>query len=47
VPILNDLGFIAHWRIISGDERFFQVTKKTHNGLQVATCGNIGVSCST
>lgn len=36
VPILNDLGLIAHWRIISGDDRFFQVTKKIHNGLQGA-----------
>jgi len=36
VPILNDLGLIAHWKIISGDERFFQVTKKIHNGLQGA-----------
>lgn len=37
VPILNDLGLIAHWKIISGDDRFFQVTKKIHNGLQGAT----------
>jgi trehalose synthase len=37
VPILNDLGLIAHWRIIRGDDRFFQVTKKIHNGLQGAT----------
>lgn len=36
VPILNDLGLVAHWKIISGDERFFQVTKKIHNGLQGA-----------
>src|SRR5262249_15392369 len=33
-PILNDLGLVAHWRTISGDQRFFQVTKKMHNGLQ-------------
>ena len=37
VPLLNDLGLIAHWKIIRGDERFFQVTKKLHNGLQGAT----------
>lgn len=37
VPILNDLGIVAHWKIISGDDRFFQVTKKIHNGLQGAT----------
>ena len=36
VPVLNDLGLIADWKIISGDERFFQVTKKIHNGLQGA-----------
>lgn len=34
VPLLNDLGIVAHWKIIRGDERFFQVTKKIHNGLQ-------------
>ncbi|MGE3841893.1 MAG: glycosyltransferase [Vicinamibacterales bacterium] len=34
IPLLNDLGLVAHWKIISGDERFFQVTKKIHNGLQ-------------
>ena len=39
VPILNDLGLIAHWRIIRGDDRFFQVTKKIHNGLQGAAGG--------
>jgi trehalose synthase len=36
VPLLNDLGLIADWRIISGDEAFFQVTKAVHNGLQGA-----------
>ena len=34
VPILNDLGLVAHWKIIRGDARFFQVTKKIHSGLQ-------------
>jgi len=34
VPILNDLGLVAHWKTIAGDERFFRVTKKIHNGLQ-------------
>jgi trehalose synthase len=34
VPILNDLGLVAHWRIVHGEERFFDVTKKLHNGLQ-------------
>lgn len=34
VPLLNDLGLIVDWKIISGDDRFFQVTKRMHNGLQ-------------
>jgi trehalose synthase len=34
VPLLNDLGLVAHWRIISGDEAFFEVTKAIHNGMQ-------------
>jgi trehalose synthase len=34
VPLLNDLSLIADWRIISGDDAFFQVTKAIHNGLQ-------------
>src|SRR5262252_470694 len=37
VPLLNDLGLVAEWRTISGDEHFFQVTKKIHNGLQGAS----------
>ncbi|MDP2317204.1 MAG: glycosyltransferase [Pseudomonadota bacterium] len=37
VPLLRDLGLVAHWRIISGDEAFFRVTKAMHNGLQGAT----------
>lgn len=36
VPLLNDLGLVADWRIISGDETFFRVTKTIHNGLQGA-----------
>jgi trehalose synthase len=39
VPILNDLGLTAHWKIIRGDDTFFQVTKKVHNGLQGAADG--------
>jgi trehalose synthase len=34
VPIMNDLGLVTDRKTISGDERFFQVTKKIHNGLQ-------------
>lgn len=36
VPLLNDLGVIADWKIISGDQTFFEVTKAIHNGLQGA-----------
>src|SRR5215831_14278890 len=36
VPLLNDQGLEADWRIINGDEPFFQVTKAIHNGLQGA-----------
>jgi trehalose synthase len=36
VPLLTDQGLTAEWRIISGDEPFFQVTKAIHNGLQGA-----------
>jgi trehalose synthase len=39
VPLLNDLGLIADWRIISGDEDFFSVTKAIHNALQGAKEG--------
>jgi trehalose synthase len=34
VPIMNDLGLVTEWKTIAGDDRFFQVTKKIHNGLQ-------------
>jgi len=34
VPLLNDLGLVADWKIIAGDQRFFEVTKTIHNGLQ-------------
>ena len=37
VPLLGDLGIVADWKIIRGDERFFRVTKKIHNGLQGAS----------
>lgn len=36
VPLCNDLGLIADWKIITGDNAFFEVTKKLHNGLQGA-----------
>lgn len=34
VPLLNDLGLVADWKIISGEPEFFEVTKTIHNGLQ-------------
>src|SRR3990172_2954984 len=34
IPILRDLGIDAHWQVIFGDEKFFQVTKSFHNALQ-------------
>ena len=36
VPLLQDLGIEAHWKIIAGDDAFFTVTKAIHNGLQGA-----------
>jgi len=39
VPLLNDLGLIADWKIIYGDEPFFAVTKAMHNALQGAARG--------
>ncbi|TCJ20042.1 glycosyltransferase [Rubrobacter taiwanensis] len=36
VPLLRDLGLDADWKIITGDEKFFSVTKKLHNALQGA-----------
>src|SRR5665811_1328156 len=37
VPLMNDLGLLAEWKIISGDQDFFKVTKTIHNGLQGGT----------
>lgn len=34
VPLENDLGLNVEWRIISGDEKFFKITKLIHDGLQ-------------
>ena len=36
VPLLRDLGLKADWKLITGDEAFFSVTKAIHNGLQGA-----------
>ena len=34
VPLQKDLGLDVRWEVIRGEERFFQVTKSFHNGLQ-------------
>ena len=34
VPLLRDLGLTVDWKVIGGDEDFFQATKALHNGLQ-------------
>lgn len=33
LPLLKQLGLDTRWDVIKGDERFFSVTKKMHNGL--------------
>lgn len=33
VPLLNQLGVDVRWQTISGEARFFKVTKKLHNAL--------------
>jgi trehalose synthase len=34
VPLLNEVGVEADWRILRGAPDFFDITKKFHNGLQ-------------
>lgn len=34
VPLMQDLGIDAQWRVIKGTNDFFSVTKSIHNGLQ-------------
>ena len=36
VPLMNDLGIEADWRVLHGSSDFFTITKKFHNGLQGA-----------
>ncbi len=36
VPLLRELGLRADWKLITGDEAFFSVTRTIHNGLQGA-----------
>src|SRR5438093_10323874 len=39
VALLRGLGIDAEWKVISGDDRFFHVTKEFHNALQGAKYG--------
>ena len=34
VPLMRDVGIDASWEVVHGDTRFFEITKKIHNGLQ-------------
>jgi cellulose biosynthesis protein BcsQ len=34
VPLMRDLGILADWKVISGTDEFFGVTKAMHNALQ-------------
>lgn len=36
VPLMDDIGIYAGWRILPGSPDFFTITKKFHNGLQGA-----------
>ncbi len=35
VPLMNDLGIQADWKVIKGDNKFFKITKKIHNLLHL------------
>lgn len=47
IPLLRDLGLVADWKLITGDEPFFSVTKAVHNGLQGAPSGLTGAQQET
>ena len=34
VPLMNDVGLVAQWKVIHGADEFFKVTKAMHNSLQ-------------
>ena len=36
VPLMRDVGLEVEWRVIEGNKRFFNITKKFHNALQGA-----------
>jgi trehalose synthase len=37
IPLMQDLGLKADWRLMKGSDEFFNVTKSFHNGLQGLT----------
>jgi trehalose synthase len=39
VPLMRSAGLDAEWRIIQGEDEFFNVTKKIHNALQGSPVG--------
>jgi trehalose synthase len=39
VPLMNDVGLDAQWKVLFGREEFFHVTKAMHNALQGAERG--------
>src|SRR5256886_15373087 len=39
IPLMQDAGLEVEWRIIRGQEEFFNVTKTIHNALQGAPEG--------
>jgi trehalose synthase len=39
VPLQRDLGLDVEWRLIVGDRKFYEVTKRLHNGLQGMAVG--------
>jgi trehalose synthase len=39
VPLMRSAGLDAEWRIIHGEDEFFNVTKKIHNALQGSPMG--------
>lgn len=39
IPLLRDLGLVADWHVISGDDAFFRVTKAIHDSLQGSPTG--------
>ena len=39
VPLMDDAGLDVEWRIIDGEDEFFDVTKTIHNALQGARTG--------